>query len=824
MTDDPLPPAFRGWFAHRGWTPHRHQLDLLAAAAAGRSALLVAPTGGGKTLAGFLPSLVALAERPREGLHTLYVSPLKALAVDVHRNLEVPIAELRLPVRAETRSGDTPQAKRERQRSKPPQILMTTPESLALMLSWPDARSVFAGLRAVVIDELHALAGTKRGDQLSLGLARLGALAPGARRTGLSATVPDPDALAAWLSRTGRADGDNVARVFGREGARAEVEILVPSGRMPWSGHMGLFAIAEVYGAIRRSGTTLVFVNTRAQAELVFQALWRINDDGLPIALHHGSLAAEQRRKVEGAMSRGVLRAVVATSSLDLGIDWAAVDLVIQIGAPKGASRLIQRIGRANHRIDEASRAVLVPANRFEVLECRAAMEAVAEGDLDGDPPRPGGLDVLAQHVLGVGCAGGFDADALCAEVRTAAPYADLPRQDFDDVLDFVATGGYALRAYDRFKRLMQDEKGRWKTAGAAVTRQYRLNVGTIVQEQMLKVRLNRGPVLGEIEEWFVQGLVPGDTFLFAGQLLRYLGVRESEAQVARGGQGEPKVPAYMGGRMPLSTRLADRVRAMLADPSVWGGFPAEVQEWLRLQRWRSVLPDGGGLLVETFPRGGKWFLVAYCFEGRNAHQTLGMLLTRRMEREGLGPLGFVATDYVIAVWSLREPGAGDPGQIARLFDQDMLGDDLEDWMAESSMLRRTFRNVAIIAGLIDRRHPGQEKTRRQLNVNTDLIYDVLRRHDPHHVLLRATRADAAGGLTDVRRLSDMLARVKGRIVHKALDRVSPLAVPVLLEVGRERVAGSADEDLLKEAEAELIAEAMPELLESRGEQGRLAL
>jgi ATP-dependent helicase Lhr and Lhr-like helicase len=824
MTEDLLPPAFRGWFAQRGWTPHPHQIDLLAAAADGRSALLVAPTGGGKTLAGFLPSLVALAERPRDGLHTLYVSPLKALAVDVHRNLEVPIAELRLPLRAETRTGDTPQSKRERQRAKPPQFLMTTPESLALMLSWTDAVSVFGGLRAIVIDELHALAGTKRGDQLALCLARLCAIAPHARRTGLSATVPDPDALAAWLSRTGRSDGDDVVRVTGRAGARAEVEILVPAERMPWSGHMGLFALNEVYDAIRRAGTTLVFVNTRAQAELIFQALWRINDDGLPIALHHGSLAPEQRRKVEGAMSRGVLRAVVATSSLDLGIDWAAVDLVIQIGAPKGASRLIQRIGRANHRIDEPSRAILVPANRFEVLECRAALEAVAAGDLDGDPPRPGGLDVLAQHILGVGCAGGFDADALYAEVRTAAPYADLTRADFDDVLAFVATGGYALRAYERFQRLVQDADGLWKAANAQVVRQYRLNVGTIVQEQMLKVRVNRGPVLGEIEEWFVQGLVPGDTFLFAGQLLRFLGVREAEAQVARGGQGEPKVPAYMGGRMPLSTRLAERVRAMLADPSVWGDLPGEVQEWLRLQRWRSVLPDGAGLLVETFPRGGKWFLVAYCFEGRNAHQTLGMLLTRRMEREGLGPLGFVATDYVIAIWSLREAGADDADQIARLFDQDMLGDDLEDWMAESSMLRRTFRNVAIIAGLIDRRHPGQEKTRRQLTVNTDLIYDVLRRHDPHHVLLRATRADAAGGLTDVRRLSDMLARVRGRITHKPLDRVSPLAVPVLLEVGRERVAGTADEDLLREAEADLIAEAMPELLAAKAEQGRLAL
>ncbi|HZH26251.1 MAG TPA: ligase-associated DNA damage response DEXH box helicase [Azospirillaceae bacterium] len=800
---------FKGWFAQRGWTPHPHQLDMLAAAREGASTLLIAPTGGGKTLAGFLPTLVELAERPREGLHTLYISPLKALAVDVQRNLEQPVAELRLPLRAETRTGDTPQAKRDRQRRKPPQVLMTTPESLALMISDPEARTLFAGLRAIIVDELHALVGGKRGDLLALALARLTRLAPGARRVGLSATVAHPDALAAFLSRTGHADGGDVRTVLGRGGAAADVEILVPPERLPWAGHTGLHGLRAVYDRIRRAGTTLVFVNTRAQAERVFQGLWRLNDEGLPIALHHGSLAAEQRRKVEAAMARGALRAVVATSSLDLGIDWAAVDLVVQMGAPKGASRLIQRIGRANHRLDEPSRAVLVPANRFEVLECRAALEAVAAGDLDGDRPRPGGLDVLAQHILGTACAAPFDPDELYAEVRTAAPYADLSRRDFDDAVAFVATGGYALRAYDRFRRLEEDGTGRLKAASPTVVRQYRLNVGTIVQETMLKVRPTRGPVLGEIEEWFVQGLVPGDTFLFAGQLLRFLGVRETEVRVARGGEGDPKIPAYAGGRMPLTTRLADRVRTMLADPAGWGGLPAEVREWLSLQRHRSILPGTGGLLVETFPRRGRQFLVAYCFEGRNAHQTLGMLLTRRMEREGLGPLGFVATDYVLAVWSLRPAGVA-PGQMDRLFDPDMLGDDLEDWMAESSLLRRTFRNVAIISGLIDRKHPGQEKSKRQLTMSTDLVYDVLRRYEPDHILLRATRADAAGGLTDVRRLADMLARIKGRILHKSLDRVSPLAVPVLLEVGREPVHGSAMDELLAEAERELIDEAMP--------------
>ncbi|MEQ8968148.1 MAG: ligase-associated DNA damage response DEXH box helicase [Azospirillaceae bacterium] len=819
----PLPPLFEGWFASRGWVPHAHQRALLDAARTGESALLIAPTGGGKTLAGFLPSLVELAERPRAGLHTLYISPLKALAVDIHRNLDLPIAEMRLPIRHETRTGDTPQAKRERQRRNPPHLLMTTPESLALMLSYPDADRIFTGLRCVVVDELHALAGTKRGDLLALGLSRLAALAPKARRVGLSATVAHPDALTAWLSRTGRAEGGDVRRVIGRSGARARVEILECETPPPWSGHMGAYAVPTIYERLKEAGTTLIFVNTRAQAEIVFQEIWRLNEATLPIALHHGSLSREQRRKVETAMGEGRLRAVVATSSLDLGIDWAAVDLVIQVGAPKGVSRLLQRIGRANHRLDTPSRALLVPGNRFEVLECRAALDAIAAMTLDGDPPPPGGLDVLAQHILGTACAGPVDADALYAQVTSAAPYAGLERETFDDVFDYVATGGYALGAYDRWHRLVRGEDGLWRIARKDVARAYRMNVGTIVEATTLKVRLRRGRVLGEIEEYFVQGLEPGDTFVFAGELLRFEGLRDTVVEVTRGGEGEPKVPAYAGGRLPLSTHLADRVRGLLQDPARWAELPEPVHEWLRLQRWRSLLPRRDTLLVETFPRAGKQFLVAYCFEGRNAHQTLGMLLTKRMERARLGPLGFVATDYVLAVWSLR-PAYEYPGSLGALFDQDMLGDDLEAWMDESSMLRRTFRHVAVIAGLIERRHPGHEKTGKQVTVNADLIYDVLRRHEPGHVLLRATRADAARGLIDVGRIQGMLARVAGRIVHKPLERISPLAVPVLLEIGREQVYGGALDALLTEAEEDLIAEAMPELAGGQAARDQSAL
>ncbi len=797
-----MPEPFAAWFAGRGWTLRRHQRAMLEAARTGTSVLLIAPTGGGKTLAGFLPSLIDLAAEPRDGLHTLYVSPLKALATDIARNLTGPVAQMNLAIRIETRTGDTPQAKRQRQKEAPPQLLLTTPESLALLLSLADAPAMFASLNCVVIDEVHALAGTKRGDQLALCLARLRTLAPGARRVGLSATVAHPAALAAYVG------ADQL--IEEKDGAPPALSMMLPQGRLPWSGHMGLDSAPDIMARIRDAGMTIVFVNTRAQAELMFQALWRINEPTLPIALHHGSLDVAQRRRVEAAMADGRLRAVVATASLDLGIDWGGVDQVIQVGAPKGVSRLLQRVGRANHRMDEASNAILVPANRFEVLECEAAMLGVAAHELDGDPPRPGGLDVLAQHLLGMACGAPFDPDAMFAEVATAQPYAALTRREFDDVLGFVENGGYALSAYERYRKLFRDSEGRMHVRSARVALQYRMNIGTIVEAPLLKVRLTNGkrfgPMLGEIEEYFVNMLRPGDTFMFAGRLLKFLRLHETVVEAAEGGTGEPMVPAYAGARMPLTTNLANRVRGMLQDPATWHHFPEPVQEWLRMQRMRSRLPGRDDLLVETFPRGGRWYLVAYCFEGRNAHQSLGMLLTKRMERAGFAPLGFVATDYVLGAWSAYQPT-----DVAKLFEEDMLGDDLEAWMAESSMLRRTFRNVAVIAGLIERQYPGAQKNRRQVTVNSDLIYDVLRRHQPDHILLRATRADAAGGLTDLSRLAGMLKRAKGRVVHMALSRVSPLAVPVLLEIGRENVRSDDDEEaLLEEAEA-IIAEATAE-------------
>lgn len=828
-----LPADIGQWFATRGWSPRAHQLAMMRQSMARRSTLLIAPTGAGKTLAGFLPSIAALAEPRREtkgaGLHTIYISPLKALAVDIARNLEAPIADMGLKISCETRTGDTSVARRTRQRLRPPQILLTTPEQLALMLSHPDAAYLFRDLDTVILDELHALAPSKRGDLLALNLARLRSLAPQHIEVGLSATVARPSELRAYLAAQAAPDAETrlADLVIAEGGARPEISILeIDADPVPWGGHSARYAIGEIYRAIAAHKTAIVFVNTRMQAELVFQELWRVNEDALPISLHHGSLDRKTRLKVEAALAEGRIRAVVATSTLDLGIDWGDVDLVVNVGAPKGASRLLQRIGRANHRLDEPSRALLVPANRFEVLECRAALDAAARGEQDAVMSRAGAIDVLAQHVLGTACHGPFAADDLYREARSALPYLAMTRDRFDRVVEFVSTGGYALRAYDRFARLRPTDDGRLRLSHPSFASQYRMNAGTIVEAPMIKVRLasrssarsgaksrprSGGRVLGEVEEYFIDQLTPGMTFVFGGEILRFEGLAETEAFVSRTNATDAMIPSYAGGRFPLSTHLAQRVRAMLADQSQWQLLPRPVAEWLALQAERSALPGEDDVLLETFPRSGKHYLVLYPFEGRLAHQTLGMLLTRRLERAGARPLGFVANDYGLSIWGLVDLSAAiDAGELdlADLFAVDMLGDDLEAWLAGSSLMKRSFRSVAVISGLIERRHPGREKSGRQVTMSTDLIYDVLQKHDPRHILLEAAWEDAASGLLDVGRLGDFLARIKGRISHQALDRVSPLAVPILLEIGAEPVARLTREDLLRDAARELVHDA----------------
>jgi len=795
-----LPRAITDWFASKGWSLHPHQRAMLDRAG-DPATLLIAPTGGGKTMAGFLPTLAELGAAAPDGLHTLYVSPLKALAADIKRNLRSPVDEIGLPIRIEDRTGDTSATRKRRQRADPPHILLTTPESLALLTSYEDAKRTFSGLKRVVVDEIHALAESKRGDQLMLALARLQALCPELRRVGLSATVEDPGAMARFLAR----HPDPCDIVLADPGPDPDIAMLETAAPPPWAGGGAAYAIPAVMEQIRRHKTTLIFHNTRAQAEIFFHNLWLANDEGLPIGIHHGSLDRGQRERVEAAMVNGELRAIVCTGSLDLGIDWGDVDLVIQVGAPKNVKRLVQRIGRANHRYNAPSKALLVPANRFEVVECLAALEAVRAHDLDGEPRGDGPLDVLCQQILIAACSGPFDADALHDEVRSAGPYAGLSRADFDDCLQFCATGGYALRAYDKWQRLQQRPDGLWQLRDPRSAQRIRMNIGTIQDTDTLKVRMRGrgGKPLGEVEEGFAATLTPGDTFLIGGQIVRYENLREMTVLVSRDAGRKPKIATFMGTKFATSTQLSARILDMFAQGD-WPQLPGHTAEWLALQRRVSRLPQRGRLLIESFPHEGRAHTCVYGFAGRNAQQTLGLLLTKRMEELGLGPLGFVATDYATLIWGL-DP-LDDP---APLFDRAALRDGLEGWLAGNAVMKRTFRASATIAGLIERNIPAaQRKTGRQATFSSDILYDTLAKYDPGHLMLRITRREAERGLVDFGRIEEMLDRVGDRIDHLRLDRITPLAAPLLLEVGKVPVAGQAEERLMAEEAARLMKEA----------------
>ena len=791
------------WLKKNNWAIYNHQIETLKLSENGYDVLLVAPTGGGKTLAGFLPSLNDLINnKPKKNnLHTLYISPLKALTIDVHRNLTSPIEDQGLDIRVETRTGDTSAYKKNRQKVLPPDMLMTTPESLALLLSNKESKDYFKNLKYLVIDEIHTLVNTKRGDLLSLNLSRINSISPDCKRIGLSATVKNKNAVLKFLTSKKKAKTLNV-----EETSVPKIDILETNNRVPWSGHMASYAIRDIYQKIKKSSLTIVFVNTRAQAELVFNKLWQENDNNLRIAIHHGSLEKEIRRKVESLMSLGKIDCVVATSSLDLGIDWGDVDLVVQIGSPKGISRFLQRIGRSNHRFDEPSNALLVPSNRFEYLECLSAINSIKNKLLDETKEKKGSLDVLAQHILGVACSEPFQVDELYNQVINAWPYRNLTKIKFFEVLEFVKNGGYSLKHYEQYSKIGVNKDKFYAIKNKSIRNRYRLNVGTIVESYMLKVKLGNR-TLGQVEEWFIEGLNEGDTFLFSGRVLEYQSISNNNVIVKSTSHTQPKIPSYAGGRLPLSTELSIEVRKLLSKKKFWKNFPNQINEWLKLQSKFSNLPSLNGLLVETFPRlmrGKKrFFLICYTFEGRNANQTLGFLMSKKMQRIGYKPISFVATDYALAIWSINEVT-----DVNIILNDDLMLDDLYEWLEETPLLKKNFRDAAIISGLIERSIPGQKKTGKQVLFNSDLIFNVLKKHEPKHLLLEVAREDSYRGLIDLDRLSEFLKRIEKNIAHEKLDRISPLAVPLILEINRQTIDKSEMEEyLLEELENEMLSE-----------------
>ena len=567
---------------------------------------------------------------------------------------------------------------------------------------------------------------------------------------------------------------------------------------MPLGGHSAKWAVGDIYRIIKHYRSVIVFVNTRAQAELMFQALWQVNDDALPIGVYHGSLSRERRQKTEELVASGLMRAVVSTSALEMGIDWGDVDVILQIGAPKGVSRLLQRIGRSNHRLDEPSRAVLVPANPLEAVECLVAIDAIEAGRRDGADYRPGALDVAVQYIVNRACEGKVGKMELLREIRSAWPYRDLARADFDAILDFATDGGYALQTYERFKRLEKTSRG-YRIASPQMARRHRMNLGTIVEYGKLKVRRlanaksKRGRTVGEIEERFVVNLTPGDTFVFAGEVLQYHGVRDMAVEASPVPKSRPpKIPAYAGGMMPLSTFLADGVRETLSNPTRWDRLPPAVQRWLELQARFSELPSADGLLVEGFFDRGNHVLVLHTFEGRKVNQTLGLLITRRMERGRLKPLTFSITDYALTITSIEPVNT-----VEALLSEDILDDDFEAWIMDSPMIKKSFRLIATIAGLTEQRMPGQQRTMKQMTFSTDLIYEVLHQYEPDHILLKVARREAENELLDLPRVRDFLGEIQGRIDYQTLPHASPLSIPSMMQLGKERIRGEGERELL---------------------------
>ena len=752
-------------------------------------------------MSGFLPTLIELDRVNFSGLHTVYVSPLKALAADIKRNLMIPIEEMGLNIKVEDRTGDTTAKTKRRQRIDPPQILLTTPESLALLISFPEANALFANLERIIIDEIHALVENKRGHQLLLAISRLQSISKNLRKLALSATVDHPQEIAGFISE----NDNNCPIIFAEPGPDPNISMLHTTASPPWSGAGATYAVPDVLEQISKHKTTLIFHNTRAQAEIFFHNLWLNNQDNLPVAIHHGSLDLAQRKRVEAAITKGELRAVVCTGTLDLGIDWNEVDLVIQVGAPKNIKRLVQRIGRANHTYNTPSKAIIVPANKFEIVECQAALEAVRDKDLDGEPIASGSLDVLCQHILLVACSGKILPAKLFEEIKQIGAYKNLTHEEFKECMGFCIDGGYALKRYEQWHRLKLDHSGNLILRDPRIANKIRMNVGTIQDTETLKVRTHRRSgekPLGEIEEAFAASLTKGDTFLIGGNIVRFESLREMIVEVTHNANKQPKIATFMGTKFATSTKLSDRILDSFENQS-WKDLPADTVNWLNKQKEFSQLPVRNSLLIETFFRKSRHYLVVYGFAGRNANQTLGLILSKKLEELNLAPLGFVANDYATLIWGLEK--VENPIQLFK-FSEIELG--LDKWFSGNALMKRTFKAVASVSGLIDRNLPGLRKSGRQTTFSSDILYDTLVKYDPTHLLLKITKDEAMKGLIDFSRIEEMFKRVDDNIIHKNLPHVSPLAAPMLLEVGTIPIEGQARELLLKNEANSLMKEA----------------
>lgn len=789
------------WFAQQGFSPFDFQRQCWAAMAQGRSGLLHANTGSGKTLAVWGGAL-QVAHHEARGLQWLWLTPMRALAADTCHALQSPLAAVLPGWKLGLRTGDTPSAERARQDRAWPQVLVTTPESLSLMLSRPDAAQRFAGLQGVVVDEWHELLGNKRGVQVQLALARLHGWCPSLRIWGISATLGDlNEALRALLpARSGDANPPAVM-VQGRVDKSLQIDTLLPSSAsaLSWAGHMGSPMVAPLVDELASAGTTLVFTNTRSQAELWYQALLDARPDwaGL-VALHHGSLDADVRAWVEQGLKEGRLKAVVATSSLDLGVDFLPVERVVQIGSAKGVARLLQRAGRSGHAPGRPSRITLVPTHTLELVEAAAARRAAQAGQVESRHSPHWPMDVLVQHLVTVALGGGFVAHELLAEVRRTAAFADLPEAEFQWALDFAARGGDSLRAYPEHHRIAPDEQGRWRVpeheaTGRLVARRHRMQVGTIVSDASMMVRFVNGPKLGTVEEGFIARLHKGDCFVFAGRLLELVRVQELTAYVRRAEGKRAAVPRWQGGRMPLSNEMADAVLALLGEAAqdrAWHEPEmAAARPMLEAQARLSALPRPGRLLVEQHQSREGHHLWLYPFAGRLAHLGLASLLAWRLASEQPNTFSLAVNDHGLELLS-AEPVALDDARLRAALSPDHLADDILASLNAGELALRRFREIARVAGLLFTGYPGQAKSARQLQASSGLYYEVFKQHDPDNRLLQQAQREVLSQELELTRLQQTLQRLQGQPIDWVmLKRPSPFSLPLMVERLRERLS-----------------------------------
>ncbi|MEO6446285.1 MAG: ligase-associated DNA damage response DEXH box helicase [Gemmatimonadaceae bacterium] len=775
----------RGWMAGRGWRPFAFQDEAWQAMANGESGLVHVPTGAGKTYAAYLAALAALMDQPSAGLSIVYVTPLRALARDIELALRAPVDALNLGLRVESRTGDTSGSTRARQRKLLPHVLITTPESLSVLLSYDNAAAAFGGLRVVIVDEWHELLATKRGTQTELALATLRRHAPAMLTWALSATLRDPPLAAQCVVGTDRSFRV-VSAALKRE---VVIETLVPERieRFPWAGRLGLAMLPRVLELLADGRSTLLFTNTRSQAERWYKAIVDRRPEWADrVALHHGSIDREERERVEQGLKDGSITAVVATSSLDLGVDFSPVDRVLQIGSPKGVARLLQRAGRSAHRPGETARVYCVPTHALELVEFSAARAALAAHHIEERLPLAEPLDVLVQHLVTRALGGGFVADALYAEVRGAWSYRALTRNAFDWTLALVEHGGATLRAYDQHHRIVETD-GVYRVATPRIARLHRLSIGTITADATMEIRYLRGSRIGTIEEDFIARLRPGEKFLFAGRSLEFVLVKDLVAYVRRSRVSASHTPIWSGSRFPLSTSLGAGVRAELdavargqwadASPELTAARPV-LEEQARL----SLVPLQHDVLIERWASRAGHHLFLYPFEGRRAHQALAALLALRLGRRTPATFSLTVNDYGLELLSehavppevLLHPSILSPEQVV---------EELTESVNVGELAKRQFRDIARIAGLVFAGYPGAGKRVRQVQMSASLVFDVFARYDPDNLLLRQARREVLEEQFELARLEVALARMAtARIRMIEIAHPTPLAFPLVID------------------------------------------